>query len=279
MFLHRRPGIPSSDVTVLRRVSLRTRAVRWLLVVLVCGLAAAALVSARDLDPRKSDLVPGGTSGVVVLDLSLSITSRDYSQVRGVLQRLIAAGRPMGLVVFSDIPYELVPPRTPARELRPILRLFTPVADRLPRTPWAQSFQAGTTISTALRLAQGMLRRDGVSHGSIILFSDLETAPSDFTNLGRTIASLRRSTTTVRVVALSPSSDSLNLFQSLLGRDAFVNPVEPRDDTVRLIQMAPQGQVPLALLVFSVLVFLALAAHERFTGQLAVPSGKGRTTS
>ena len=60
-----------------------------------------------------------------------------------------------------------------------------------PVNPWTQTFRAGTRISTALDLARGMLKRDGVTSGSILLVSDLETAPDDVPALTRTVLALR----------------------------------------------------------------------------------------
>ncbi len=274
--LRRRPrAIPSSDAGALRRIRIRTTIVRVLLAAVACGLLVAALLFARDLEPRSNEFVPGGRSGVVVIDVSLSIVNRDYARVRGVIERVIASDNPVGLVVFSDAAYELLPPRTPAKELQPLLRFFTLDGDRLPPNPWTPSFQAGTRISTALDLAEEMLRRDRVSPASILLISDLETAPSDFTDLGKTLSRLRRSPTTVRVVPLSATSDGLTFFGGILGREAFVEPVEPAAGEERTIEVSLSGETPIGLLLASALVFLVLAAHERFAGRLALPGGAG----
>ncbi len=219
--------------------------------------------------------MPGGRSGVVVVDVSLSILDTDYARVRGVLERVISAGNPMGLVVFSDAAYELMPPRTPSTELRPLLRFFTLENNELPPNPWLPSFQAGTRISSALELAQRMLERDKVSPASILLVSDLETAPSDFTALGRVLSRIKRSDTTMRVVPLSATSDGRTFFGGILGFDAFVEPVEPNAGETRTIEVNLRGETPLLLLLASALVFLALAAHERFAGRLALPAGAG----
>jgi hypothetical protein len=271
----RRKTIPSSDVGALRRARLRTGVIRVLLVVVACALLAGAFVSARDLEARSNEFVPGGRSSVVVIDVSLSIVTRDYVRVRGVLERVIAAGNPTGLVVFSDVAYELLPPRTPAKELRPLLRFFTLDGETLPPNPWTPSFQAGTRISTALDMAQRMLVRDRVSPASILLVSDLESAPTDFTALGRTLSRIKRSSTTMRVVPLSATSDGEAFFGGILGRDAFVDPVEPSADEPRDIEVSLRGETPLLLLLASGLVFLVLAAHERFAGRIALPAGAG----
>jgi hypothetical protein len=238
---NRRRTIPSPDVRSLRRARLRTSVIRIVLVVVACGLLAAAFVSTRDLEARSNDFVQGGRSGVVVIDVSLSIVTRDYVRVRGVLERVIAAGNPTGLVVFSDVAYELFPPRTPARELRAMLRFFTLQGDTLPPNPWTPSFQAGTRISTALDMAQRMLVRDRVSRASILLISDLESAPTDFTALGSTLARIKRSSTTMRVVPLSATSDGETFFGGILGRDAFVDPVEPNAGETRVFVLSIRG--------------------------------------
>ena len=66
-----------------------------------------------------------------------------------------------------------------------MLRFFTPVRGSFPANPGQATFRAGTQISTALELAHEMLRTSGVVKGSIVLISDLETAPSDFVMLTR----------------------------------------------------------------------------------------------
>jgi hypothetical protein len=250
-------------------------AVRAVLVLVALALLATAFLSARDLESRSNEFVPGGRSGVVVIDVSLSILNTDYARVRGVLERVIAAGNPMGLVVFSDAAYELMPPRTPSTELRPLLRFFLLDGDQLPPNPWLPSFQAGTRISGALDLAQRMLQRDHVEPASILLVSDLETSPSDFTALGQVLSRIKRSSTTMRVVPLSATSDGRAFFGGILGFDAFVDPVEPSAGETRTIEVSLRGETPLLLLFASALVFLALAAHERFAGRLALPAGAG----
>jgi von Willebrand factor type A domain len=268
-------AIPSPDARRFRRPWLRTTVVRGVLVLLACGLLAAAFLSARTLEPRSSELTPGGRSGVVVIDVSLSIVTRDYAQVRSVLERLIRADNPMGLVIFSDAAYELLPPRTPARELRPLLRFFTLRDNQLPPNPWTPSFQAGTRISTAIQMAQDMIVRDGVSPASILLISDLESAPTDYTALGKTLSRIRQSSTTMRVFPLSASSEARSLFEGLVGADAFVDPVEPNAGEVPSLDVSLRGELPLWLLLTGGLALVVLALHERFGGRLALPSGAG----
>jgi hypothetical protein len=274
----RAPAVSTVDTRALRRVALRTGTTRWVLAATALGLLALAFAFTRGLDQTRSGLVPPGSSTVLVLDVSLSITESDLRRDRRVVERLIASRTPTGLVVFSDVPYELFPPGTPAAELRPMLRLLTPENGHLSPNPWNSSFTAGTRISAALDLARQMLRRDRVKDGSILLVSDLETAPTDYGPLGAVLSRLRRSSIPVRLVALSPSSDAVTLFQSLLGREAFLAPVEPSPGNVPRIESSLRGRTPIGLLTAGALLFLVLAAYERFAGRLALPRARWRAS-
>ncbi len=270
----RRPAaVDSHDVRALRRVAVRTRILRLSLVLAALVLLAAAAASARGLDTRERGLLPPGSTGVVVVDLSLSIANEDYTIVRSALRRLIAEDAPVGLVVFSDVPYELLPPGTPASEMKPMLRLLVPPDLGPIVNPWSQAFRAGTRISAALELAKDLLERDGVTNGSVLLVSDLETAPDDIPQLAQTIDDLRRSSIDLRVFPLAPSSEAVQLFAGLLEDEAFAAPVSSSDP--RPVASEARSRVPVALLVLGGLVFLALALHERFGGRLGFPRPEG----
>ena len=166
-------------------------------------------------------------TGVVVVDLSLSIEDDTSGAVRAALRRLIAADAPVGLVVFSDVPYELLPPGTPPAELKGLVRMLTPTAGAEVVNPWSDTFRGGTRISTAMKLAKDMIEGDHVKNGSILLISDLETAPDDVPALARVLRSVQQAKIPVHLVALGPSSDSRLLFGEILGQGAF-EPPPPR---------------------------------------------------
>jgi hypothetical protein len=266
----RRKGIASHDVRALRRATVRTRAVRLFLAVGgLALLAAAAAAAARGLDTREKALLPQGSVGVVVIDVSLSIADRDYDTVRAALHRLVEEDARVGLIMFSDVPYELLPPGTPAVEMQPMLRLLAPSGAGPPVNPWVQTFRAGTQISSALELAQRMLERDEVVDGSVLLISDLETAPDDVAPLARRVAALRSDGIDVRVIGLAPSSDARAIFSGLLEDEAFVLPLAA-DAPLALGSEARHG-LPTLLLLLGGLVFLVLALHERHGGRLGLP--------
>jgi len=264
------PAVGTHDVRSFRAAARRTLALRVLLAGGAVVLLAAAVASARDLDPRDRGLLPTSTTGVVVLDLSLSIVDDQSGIVRRTLQTLVDGDATVGLVIFSDVPYELLPPGTPARELRPIIRMLTPTAGGKVVSPWSDTFRAGTRISVALRLAQDMLVGDRVKDGSILLISDLETSPDDVPDTAKVLRAIKRSGTPVRLLALGPSSDARTLFGGILGPGAFtpladvpVRAPEPPD--------ARRRPLPKMLLVLGLLFLVAVAAHERYAGRLALP--------
>lgn len=264
--------IDSHDARSFTAGTLRARLLPLAFAAAAVALLAASLASARDLDTRERGLLPKGTTGVVVLDLSLSIADEDYAAVRAALERLVKDDVRIGLVVFSDVAYELLPPGTPSAELRPLLR-FLKVPKEFtapPVNPWTSGFRAGTRISSALELAQDMLVRDGIQSPSILLVSDLETAPEDVPLLARTVDGLRRSDIEFEVAALGPSSDAQTIFSEFLADSPFALPSEEEREVSGPTTESTYG-TPNALLVLGALLFAALALHERFGARLALP--------
>jgi hypothetical protein len=268
--LRRATGVDSHDVEALRPASRRTRLVRLVLVTTALVLVAAAAATAGNLETREKGLLPSGATGLVVVDLSLSIADEDYDAVRRALRRLIAEDASIGLVVFSDVPYELLPPGTPASEMKPMLRLLVPPKLGPPINPWAQAFRAGTRISAALDIAKEILERDRVEDGAILLVSDLETAPDDVPQLARTVSEIRDSEIDLRVYPLAPSSHALVIFEGLLEKGAFAAPPDPGVEEALGASDARSG-LPMVLFVLGGLLFATLAVHEAFGGRLAVP--------
>jgi hypothetical protein len=188
-----------------------------------------------------------------------------------VLRKVISSSTRAGLVLFSDVSYELLPPDAPTGALRPYLRFFTPIRGVFPRNPWDGTFRAGTVISKALRLAADMLKVDRVAHGTILLVSDLQTASSDYTQLSQTLASLRASGVKVTAISLYPNALARDLFASILG-PRFLLPV-PQDSRGAVRAEPGVAGAPVALLVLGGLLLLALAANEWWGGRLALPAG------
>jgi hypothetical protein len=234
------------------------------------GALLATVASARSLDTQRHTIVPSGSTGVIVVDVSLSIAN-SYGDVRRSLRNVMSGDSPIGLVVFSDVAYELLPPGTPASELEPVLAVLTPTKRGDPPTPWTTSFRGGTRISDALELAGRMLTRQHVEEGSIVLISDLQTAPDDVAALTRTVDGLKSRGVAVRVVPIGALSDGRLLFTRLLGEEAFSEPTRTIDNEPNPLRSADSAGLPIGLVTLATLFFLALAAHERYASRLALP--------
>lgn len=266
----RKHAIPTSEPAPLRRAARRTLFLRAALALGLAGALALASLVARSRDVRHAPLVPSGTTGIVVIDLSASV----YESALGeTLERMARAGERAGLVAFSDIGYELLPPGTPARELVPILRYLRPgqgeAAAELPVNPWA-GFRAGTRISAGLLVAREALIRERVSDGSIVLISDLEILPDEVERLAVEIARLRDEGMTIRIVPLAPTAEKRALIERLTGPSALLrDPGEagavraPEERTLR-------GAAPWLFVLVGAVLVLLLAGNERALSRLEV---------
>lgn len=277
-------SIPLADTAALEREARRHAVARALLALALFALVAAGVAAARGLDPQESAFLPRGRNAVVVLDLSKSVEAAAYDGVRRVLQDVVAAKKPVGLVIFSDAPYELLPPGSPAARVEPLLRYFEPVRGRgagaqYRPNPWQQGFSGGTSVSTALELGQRILRRDRIRHGSLLLVSDLDVPTSDVAALTGAVSGLRHEGVALRVVPLLPSSDARFVFERIVGPRAFVE--------VKTFARGSSGggvrsfatPSARALLLVGTLLVLLLALNERWCGRLQVPwpgPGEGR---
>src|SRR5919201_2576996 len=142
-----------SDAAALRGLARRTRTLRVGLLVTLLGLVAAAAVLAPRASGGGAQTVAPKTSGVLVVDVSRSIIDSEFDRIGTVLAHYAKQKGHVGLVLFSDVPYEVLPPGSPTSAIVPILKFFTPDHGRLPPNPWDATFRAGTRISSALQLA------------------------------------------------------------------------------------------------------------------------------
>src|SRR5215210_1234036 len=223
--------IPIATTAELAPAVRRTLFLRIFLGALLIGLVVAATETGRSRAEAGRGLVPGGTGGMLVLDVSRSIKPDANRTITSVLRQLIAAHTRIGLVAFSDIAYELLPPGSPSSELRPLLRYFAavkpkPGPDPFPPNPWTSSFSGGTQISSGLAVAHASLTRAGQPKGAILLVSDLDTAPDDVPRVALTFNAFKNQGVPFRIVAVSPRQDNLSLFQNLAGKGAFAAPVD-----------------------------------------------------
>ena len=258
-------AIPYGDARALARPERRTLVMRVALAALLAGTLAVAWIAARP-GGKHPGLLPRGKSPVVAIDMSWSVSYDSYAQIERALSDLAGSGRRLGLVLFSDIAYEALPPGTQASELRPYLRFF---AKRGVRNPWGDAFSGGTRIWSALDLAHKMLRRDRISNGSVVLISDLADAPNDRAQLGQTLASFARDSIPIKVVGLDPTPEDAGLFKGALAHGG--GSVTTLEDATRPARHKPAkvAAFPVALVVAGVALALLLGLNEHTLAALS----------
>ena len=287
--------IPLAEADTYGAALRRTRRLRLGLAAALVLVAAAALAAAWALRPSKPTLLPAGTSGVIVLDVSSSIGVRTHKQIAHTLASAARTRERYGLVLFSDTAYEALPPGTPSAELRRYERLFRPVGeletdpgpDGLvplgdpggetlsggePRAagPWRGDFSAGTRISEGLRLARRILERDHIRDGSVLLVSDLDDDQADLPSLTQALLEYRIEGTPIRVVGLAPDSRNRTLFARLLGSADPIT-AAPVGDAELEAPPAPydRQRTPVLLAGAAALLLLLLALNELWLARVA----------
>ena len=271
--LPRRRGIPSTALPRLRGAARRTTLLRVLPALLLVAALAAAFLVARGEGTRHAPLLPTDTVGIVVLDLSASISAQSYLRVEAAIQALTNNDQKVGLVVFSDTAYEMLPPGSPSRELRRLLRLFRPIGGSggdivFPANPWADDFRAGTRISAGLRAARESLERAGVKKGSILLISDLDSPATDVARLGGEVDDLRRLGIDLRVVPIFPIEEKQALFESLVGNGRIAKTTTPNAPVRAPEGVGVRGALPWTFVLIALGLTVLLAVNERLNARL-----------
>jgi hypothetical protein len=262
-----RLGIPASEPARLRLAERRTTLVRVALALALCATLVLAFLIARSEDVRHAPLVPTGTTGMLVLDLSASVSEGGLDAT---VEKLSSTDERTGLIVFSDGAYELLPPGSPSRELASLLRYFKERSDgTLPRNPW-EEFRGGTRISAGMEFARQVLHREGVTRGSIVLVSDLEIDPDEIARLSEVLALIQSEGYEVRIVPLFPTEAKRALVEQLVGSNAFAR--EPEQRELRTPEeRALSSAAPWLFLLAGGLLILLLAGNEGVLARLEVP--------
>jgi hypothetical protein len=266
------PAIPLADGASYDAPARRTASVRVLLAtLLVLLLALGVSLLARDGAPV-ARAAPPHTGTILVVDLSGSVQSSGGRVVFDTFGRAIggASGGHAGLVVFSDVAEEALPPATPVSELRPFRALFAPqrpanTSGTAPprQTPWDDGFSGGTMISDGLAAARGAAHRNGLSHATVVLVSDLQDDPNDWRALQRELwTDARDPTLKVEVVPVpGTSTRGVNLFRRFLGNDVVRPHLQTPASPAQGVGGLP-AEVPVGFVVLAVVLALALVANE-----------------
>jgi hypothetical protein len=277
-----------ADGAALLRGARATTVLRLGLAAVLAGLLVVTLLLALGSETGEAPLAEPGHTTVLVVDVSSSIQPRVYRQIGDTLGRAMREGGRFGVVLFSDLAYEMLPPGTPAAELAGLRWYFTPLGGRppgvpmlavggtrFPEAPWNRSFTNGTRISTGLALARQVLQREQVTNGKVVLVSDLEDEYLDLEELGRVLAGYAEVGLPLRVVAVSPTVDDLRIFNRLLQESDSLEVAPPsRGDTSAEARL-PAIPFPVALALAAVTLIVALGLNEHLLGRLPLVPGEG----
>lgn len=270
--VHRGGAVTLADRPRLTFAARRTSVLRFLLALLLAGTLALLFLVARSAGAGRAAVFPEGTdTGVVALDMSASISGPVYARVASTLQGIVAANQSVGLVMFSDTAYELLPPNSPPAALTQFVPFFVPVryygsTPIFGQGPW-DMFMGGTRIASGLVAAAQALRRAHVKHGAILLVSDLDDSAADQPLLEQEAVRLRQLHIPLRIVPLFAAPHDKRLFGALFGDNSFVNPKvfthTATRHTAAIAAPAPWGLIGLGLILV-----LLLGANERWNARL-----------
>jgi hypothetical protein len=260
--------IPYLGAESFRRAAALTILIRTALGLVLVALLLAAAASARSPRVSEQPFLPAGASGIVVLDLSASITSDTYSRIEQTLRELVSRGGRYGLVVFSTTAYEALPPGTPASAFAPLIRYFTVPAQStvgaaqvFPTNPWSLSFTSGTVISSALNLAMSIELSSGVRHPQVLLISDLADDPQDIQRLIAVLNEYRTNGVSLRAISLNAAPNDAAFFARLIGSAIAITPADLAPAHSNSLA-PPSSSFPLLLVVLAVAVAALLGVHE-----------------
>jgi hypothetical protein len=270
--LHRGGAVVLGDRARLRGRLRRTSAIRILLALGLVVTFVLLFSSARSAGAGRAAVFPHGTdTGIVALDMSASISGPVYARVATMLRGIIDANQSVGLVMFSDTAYELLPPNSPPTALAQFIPFFIPL--RYSGTtpifgpgPW-DLFMGGTRIASGLAMAAQSLRRAQVQNGAVLLVSDLDDSEADQALLQQEAASLRQQGIPLRIVPLFASAENKRLFATLFGTNVFVDP-KAFTHTASREARAVAAPAPWTLLGLGLVLMLLLGANERLNGRL-----------
>jgi hypothetical protein len=272
--VRKKGAVAVADLADLRTYAQRSGLARIVLALALLGTLALLFDVAGSAGAGRAAVFPEGTStGVVALDMSASISGPTYARVATTLRGIVNANQSIGLVMFSDTAYELLPPNSPPGALLQFIPFFTPLrfyggTPIFAQTPW-DTFMGGTRVASGLEMARKALIRAKVSHGAILLVSDLDDASSDEGLLAAEALRLRTEHIPVRIVPLYAAAVDRHLFAALFGQNAFVDP-SVFTHTAKRHAESIAAPAPWSLLLLGTLLIVLLAGNERWNGRLQV---------
>jgi von Willebrand factor type A domain len=267
-------AVALADLGELHPRAQRTGIVRIILALALLGTLALLFGAARSAGAGRAAVFPEGTNtGVVALDMSASIAGPVYARVATTLRGIVNANQSIGLVMFSDTAYELLPPNSPPGALLQFIPFFTPLrfyggTPIFGSSPW-DTFMGGTRVASGLEMARKALLRAKVQQGAILLVSDLDDASSDEGLLTAEALRLRAEHILVRIVPLFAAAVDIHFFKALFGQDVMVDP-SVFTHTAKRHAESIAAPAPWSVLLLGALLVALLAGNERWNSRLQV---------
>jgi hypothetical protein len=271
--LRRDGAVALADLPGLHLPAQRTSAVRLLLAVALAATLAWLFTVSTSAGTGRAAVFPEGTNtGVVALDMSASISGPVYARVATTLRGIVNANESVGLTMFSDTAYELLPPNSPPGAMLQFVPFFVPLryygsSPVFAQSPW-DTFMGGTRIAAGLEMARVALKRASVKHGAILLVSDLDDSDADQSALEEEALRLHADHVPVRIVPLFATPHDRRLFAALFGDKAFVDPSVFTHTAKRHVAAIAAPQ-PWVLILVGGLFVVLLAGNERVNGRLS----------
>jgi len=153
-----------------------------------------------------SPALPGET--ILAIDVSGSITANGDKMIARTLNSFVdyPPDRRAAVVYFSSTAVLGSPPSSPAADLAPLSRMFSPLVART-RGPWASQFDGGTVISNAIALSRRILAYTHVKDGRVVLISDLQDDVKDLPKLHTALVRLWAAHASLSLDPLPPTRD------------------------------------------------------------------------
>jgi hypothetical protein len=264
-------AVELADFPAFGRALRRSRLLQLVTVVLSVAAAVAIYVAAPRTARQSDPLLGTGSTAIVVVDVSASISWDTYARIATTLDGLRRSGGKVGLIFFSDTAYQALPPGTPASQLASFERYFVvrqPAQPGLEPTPtpspWTTTFSSGTRISTGLGLALEVIRRQHLRNPRAILVSDLNDDTTDLESLTSVALAYRQLGVPIAVAALNPSEHDAAYMQRLLPHGGSLVDVPLQ----RHPAAARQAAMPWTLVVWTVVFAILVGALLAFTHRL-----------
>ena len=271
--------LPGTGTQVATRLAGQTILIRTVVAALLLGVYAATvfLMPRETVETQASRHLPDNGSGILVVDVSGSISEKNMELIAGLFDEAIERELRLGLVLFAGDGYVLFGPNTPAEQTLETMKLYfveryDERGRRINVNPWAigsgTQMIHGVLDGIALR---EMFAARGAEDIPLIIISDLQDHGNSKIEVLEELAKIRSADGTVYIVDLNVGSNTYysgqhaQQFEAILGEEAFIRDfsmLQPVDNDGRFDVRQPKfaAEEIFAALAASAIVLILLDA-------------------